>query len=98
MFRKSLITAIATGLLLPSIANAEIIDDLLNINDILGNLCGQRMTVLWVDETEQIGPCLLTYSVGCVEVQTAGSQSCSNAAETAKPEAEPMQVTTITAN
>lgn len=99
MLRKSLISIIATGLFLPSAANAEIIDDLLNIHDILSSLCGQRVTVLWVDETEQIAPCLMVYSKGCVEAQTAGPQSCGTTVTTSHAEEnEPIQVTEITAN
>lgn len=98
MLRKSLVSAIAAGLLIPSLANAEIIDDLLNIHDILGSLCGQRMMVLWVDETEQVAPCLLAYSAGCVEAQTIGPQSCRNEAAATETESEPIQVTSATAD
>lgn len=88
MLRKSLVSLIAAGLLFPRISHAEIIDDLLNVNDILSSLCGQRMIVLWVDETEQIAPCIIAYSTGCIEAQAAGPQSCgqSTPAVAAEPE------------
>nr|WP_314900670.1 hypothetical protein [uncultured Deefgea sp.] len=76
MLRKSLVSLIVTGLIVPSVAHAELIDGLLNVNDILGSLCGQRMIVLWVDETEQIPPCVMAYSAGCIEAQGDGPQSC----------------------
>ncbi|QZA79001.1 hypothetical protein K4H28_06285 [Deefgea tanakiae] len=76
MLRKSLVSLIAAGFMMPSAAHAELIDGLLNVNDILGSLCGQRMIVLWVDETEQMPPCVMAYSAGCVEAQGNGPQSC----------------------
>ncbi|MGL6040695.1 MAG: hypothetical protein ACRC01_05785 [Deefgea sp.] len=91
MLRKSLVSLVTAGLFMPSFAHAEFIDDLLNINDILGSLCGQRMMVLWVDETEQVAPCVLAYSERCVEAQAAGTQSCNQNIETVAAEPEQLQ-------
>jgi hypothetical protein len=76
---------------MPSFAHAEFIDDLLNINDILGSLCGQRMMVLWVDETEQVAPCVLAYSERCVEAQATETQGCHQNIETLSTEPEQPQ-------
>ncbi|MBM5570787.1 MULTISPECIES: hypothetical protein [Deefgea] len=76
MLRKSLVSLFVAGCLSPILVHAEIIDALLNVNDILGSLCGQRMVVLWVDETEQIAPCVMAYSAGCVEAQSDVAHSC----------------------
>lgn len=99
MFRKSLASLIAAGLLAPAVAQAEIIDALLNVNDVLGSICGQRTVVLWVDETEQIPPCIMAYSDGCVEAQFEGPQSCEQQLQTMQIKASSPQATsTVSVN
>ncbi|MBM5575576.1 hypothetical protein GKO28_16475 [Deefgea sp. CFH1-16] len=59
-------------------SNAQIIDDIIDVNDILATACGERTIVLWVDESAQIEPCLMAYSARCVEVQSNEAKSCLN--------------------
>ena len=57
-------------------SHAQIIDNILDVNRILATACGERSTVLWVDESQQIEPCLMAYSARCIEVQSNEAQSC----------------------
>jgi hypothetical protein len=57
-------------------AMASMIEDVLGLSDILNQLCGPRMDVVWVDESRQNPPCLMTYSPNCVETQANSPNSC----------------------
>ncbi|WP_273428907.1 hypothetical protein [Chitinibacter tainanensis] len=60
-----------------SVQAGELVEDLLHINTLIEQRCGERLQVLWVDEKGDNPPCQMSYSAACVEAQAAGPYSCS---------------------
>ncbi|KAF0813286.1 hypothetical protein IGB42_02215 [Andreprevotia sp. IGB-42] len=58
------------------LTHAALIDELAALKGALDSLCGKRFDVIMMDETEQLPPCMMSYSPRCQEMQYPGPASC----------------------
>ena len=62
--------------LVSQLTHAALIDELATMKVALDSLCGTRFDIIFVDETKQLPPCLMSYSSHCEEIQYQGPASC----------------------
>ncbi|SMC23842.1 hypothetical protein SAMN02745857_01707 [Andreprevotia lacus DSM 23236] len=76
MFRPFCSALAIAACLITTPAHAELIDDLAALKGALDSLCGSRFDVIMLDESEQLPPCMMSYSQHCEEMQYQGPASC----------------------
>ncbi|GHD60519.1 hypothetical protein [Jeongeupia chitinilytica] len=77
MVRPSLLAALTLAAsMLSSSAGAGLVENISMLRMALDSVCGQRLDVVWLDETRANPPCLMSYSPFCDEVQYNGPTSC----------------------
>ncbi|WP_432720507.1 hypothetical protein R0381_003152 [Jeongeupia wiesaeckerbachi] len=77
MVRSTLLATLTLALWVYSApAFAGLVENISILRMALDSVCGQRVDVIWVDETHTNQPCLMSYSPFCDEVQINGPTSC----------------------
>ncbi|GAA5785724.1 hypothetical protein GCM10007860_26120 [Chitiniphilus shinanonensis] len=74
MRRVVVLCLFALGATLP--VQAELVEGIARLGDLIELRCGPRIDVVWVDESGAAPPCLHTYSPGCDEVQRNAANLC----------------------
>jgi hypothetical protein len=79
--RTAVISGLIATLLIP-LTQAQAADEpgllaqLLHLNGLIEERCGERLDVVWVDERGKNPPCTMAYSSSCTEIQSQEPQNC----------------------